>query len=103
MYSGVRPTVAFHTWATQRLTTELQRDPNSVAQLQCQGVGIEVGEALLLPSVDREGLAEIAVAVVQPDGDQRDAEVGSRLQVVAGEDAEAARVLGEGLGDPELR
>ena len=40
--------------------------------------------------------------VEEADADERDAEVGGRLEVVAGEDAEAAGVLRERLGDAEL-
>ena len=47
-------------------------------------------------------LAEEALAVEQPDSDERDGEVVRRLDVIAGEDAETAGVLGHELGDPEL-
>jgi hypothetical protein len=87
----------------QGLAVELEGDAHVLAQLQRHGVGVEVGEALLLPPVDREGLAEVAVAVEEPDRGQRHAEVGGCLQVVAGQDAEAAGVLGHGFGDAELR
>jgi hypothetical protein len=62
----------------------------------------EVGHALLLPALGVEALAEVALGVHQPDGDQRHAEVGRGLEVVAGEDAEAARVLRHRLADAEL-
>ena len=42
------------------------------------------------------------MAVEEADADEREAEVAGRLEVVAGEDAEAAGVLGQGLGDAEL-
>ena len=45
---------------------------------------------------------EVALGVQQPDADERHAEIGRRLQVVAGEDPEAAGVLGERLGQTEL-
>ena len=48
--------------------------------------------ALDLPVVGVERLAEIAAPVEEADADERDAEVARRLQVVAGEDAEAAGV-----------
>ena len=57
---------------------------------------------LLLPAVAGEGLAEVAVPVEQPDADQRYAEVAGGLEMVAGEDAEAAGVLRQGGGDAEL-
>ena len=69
---------------------------------QRHAVGVEVGVALLLPALDVERLAEVAVLVEEPDADERDAEVGRRLQVVAGEHAEAAGVLRQRLGDAEL-
>ena len=47
-------------------------------------------------------LAEVAVAVEQADRDDRHAEVGGRLQVVAGEHAEAAGVLRQRVADAEL-
>ena len=65
-------------------------------------MGVEVGVALLLPAVGVERLAEVAVPVEEADADERHAEVAGRLEVVAGEHAEAAGVLGERLGDAEL-
>ena len=50
------------------------------------------GIALDLAVVLVEPLAEVAAAVEEADADERDAELGGRLQVVAGEDAEPARV-----------
>ncbi len=74
-----------------------------VAQLgQRQPVRIESGIVLLLPAVGGQGLHEVAGAVEQPDPDDRDAEVAGRLQVVTGQDAEAAAVLRQRLGDAEL-
>ena len=69
---------------------------------QRQTVRVEAGEALLLLAVGVEALAEVALGVQQADADQRQAEVGGRLEVVAGEHAEAAGVLRQGLGDAEL-
>src|SRR5262249_19524048 len=64
-------------------------------------LGVDLDVALpLAVAVDR--LAEIAHAVEQADADERDTEVGGRLQVVTGEDAEPARVHGELLADAEL-
>ena len=51
---------------------------------------VEPREALLLLAVGVEPLAEVALGVEQADRDERHAEVGRRLEVVAGEDAEAA-------------
>ena len=58
---------------------------------------------LLLPAVGVQLLVEVALGVEQADADERDAEVGRRLEVVAGQHAEPARVLGERFGDAELR
>ena len=69
---------------------------------QRQLVGVEDGVALLLPAVAVERLLEVAVAVEQAHAHQRDAEVGGRLEVVAGQDAEAAGVLRQHRGDAEL-
>ena len=65
-------------------------------------VGVEDRVALLLPAVAVQRLLEVAVAVEQADTDQRDAEVGRRLEVVAGEDAETAGVLRQHRGDAVL-
>lgn len=65
-------------------------------------VRVEQRVALLLPAVPVEGLAEVAVPVEEPDADDRDPEVAGGLEVVAGEDAEAAGVLGQRGGDPVL-
>ena len=67
-----------------------------------QLVGVEDGVGLLLPALTGQGLLEVAVAVEQADTHERDTEVGGRLEVVAGEDAEAAGVLRQHSGDPEL-
>ena len=69
---------------------------------QRQTVGVETGEPLLLVSVGVEPLTEVPLGIQDPDADERQAEVGGRLQVVAGQDAETARVLRQGLGEPEL-
>jgi hypothetical protein len=58
-------------------------------------VGVDALVALALPSVGIELLVEVALGVQQADADERDTEVGTRLQVVAGEHAEAAGVLGQ--------
>ena len=86
----------------ERTATHVDRHPHVLAQLEGHGVGVQVGEAFLLPPVGRERLPEVAVAVEEADGHERDAQVGRRLQVVAGEDAQAAGVLRDGLGDAEL-
>ena len=49
-----------------------------------------------------EQLPEVAVAVEEADADDRDAEVAGGLEVVAGQDAEPARVLRQRLAEAEL-
>ncbi len=71
-------------------------------QLEGELVGVEGGVGLLLAAVGGQRLAEVARAVEQADPDNGHAEVAGRLQVVAGEHAEAARVLGQDLADAEL-
>ena len=68
-----------------------------------QAVGVEDRVGLLLPALTGQRLLEVAVPVEQPDAGDRDAEVAGGLEVVAGEDAEAAGVLREDGGDAELR
>ena len=71
-------------------------------QLEGELVGVEGRVGLLLAAVGGQRLAEVARAVEQADPDHRHAEVAGRLEVVAGEHAEAARVLGKDLADAEL-
>ena len=71
-------------------------------QRQRQPVGVEHRVVLLLPAVAVQALAEVAGLVEQADADDRHAEVGGRLEVVAGEDAQAAGVLRQRRGDAEL-
>ncbi len=66
-------------------------------------IRIEHGIRFLLPAVGRDRLGEVAGSVEQPDADDRNAEVGGALEVVAGEDAEAAGVLRQCCRDAELR
>ena len=87
----------------QRQPRDVDFDAHAVDGGQRHRIRVEIGVALLLPAVDRQLLAEVPVAVEQPDADERDAEVGRRLEMVAGEHAETARVLRERLGDAELR
>ena len=71
-------------------------------QLDRQAVRVQRGVVLELPAVGRQALGEVPGPVEQPDADQRDAEVRGGLEVVTGEDAQAAGVLRQHLGDPEL-
>ena len=67
-----------------------------------QALGIVVRIALGLPIARVEPLPEVPVAVEQTDRDERHAEIRRRLQVVAGEHAEPARVDRQALVEPEL-
>ena len=58
--------------------------------------------ALELAVVRVQPLPEVAATVVEADADERDAELGRRLEMVAGKDAETARVEGEALVEAEL-
>ena len=60
------------------------------------------GESLDLVAVRGEILTEVSVAVQQADGDERDSEIGGRLEMVAGEHSESAGILGQRLGQTEL-
>ena len=71
-------------------------------QLQGQALRVERGVVLELPAVQRQRLAEVARPVQQPDADQRHAQVGRGLEVVAGQHPEAAGVVGQHLRDAEL-
>jgi hypothetical protein len=91
----------------RRLARELDLDEHRAAlvvllERQPELLGIELRVALLLPSVG-DRLAEVPEPVEEPDADERNAEIARRLQVVAGEDAETARVDGEARVDAELR
>ena len=106
--SETRPTCARHTWACRVRPSgsgTVMTDGRAVGlaqQLERQAVRVERGVVLELPAVGRQALREVAGAVEQPDADQRDAEVGGGLEVVTGQDAEAAGVLRQHLGDAEL-
>ncbi len=71
-------------------------------QSQRQALRVVGGVVLHLPTVGAERLPEVAGAVEQADADERQAEIGGGLQVVAGEDAETAGVVRQNLGDTEL-
>ena len=106
----------------QRNSTDL-RDPDASSQLsgvrhgqfdqhrvvfvvgeqpQRQALRIQRRVVLLLPAVGGQRLAEVARPVVQAHRDQRQPQIRCRLQVVAGKDAQAARVVRQHLGDAEL-
>jgi hypothetical protein len=68
-----------------------------------QPVGVDDRVALLLPAFTAQRLDEVAVPVEQPHAHDRDAQVAGGLEVVAGEDTQAAGVLRQHGGDAELR
>ena len=63
----------------------------------CMGQLIDVGLEILfvLPALLVEALQEIALVVEQADADERNAEIGGALDVVAREHAQAAGVDGQ--------
>ena len=87
----------------ERRTRQVDLDGDPVARGERHRVRVEVGVALLLPAVGGQRLPEVAVAVEEADAHERHAEVAARLEVIAGQHAEAAGVLRERLGDAELR
>ena len=65
-------------------------------------IEIVVGVALLLPAVGVERLAEVALLIQQAHADERDAQIAGRFEMVAGENAQAAGVDRQALGQAEL-
>ena len=65
--------------------------------LEWQALRVVVGVGVLLVAVGVDGLSEVAVAVEEAHADERDGHVRRRLEVVAGEHAQAARVDAERL------
>ena len=97
----MRPTSTRHTPDLHLDVGEIDGDLHT-GRLRAERRGIDAGVRLLLPAVGVEVLVEVPLGVQQPDADERHAEVGRRLQMVAGEHAEPAGVLRERLGDAEL-
>ena len=82
--------------APRQLDGHRQRQARRVLDpAERQAAQVVVGVVVLLVAVGVDRLAEIALAVEQPDADRRQGHVAGGLHVVAGEDPEAARV------DPE--
>ncbi len=69
---------------------------------QREGIEIVDGIALLLPSVGIQHLTEVALLVEQAEADQRIILVAGRLEMIAGENSQAARIDGQTLGEPVL-
>ena len=96
-HAGVQLPVA------RQVERDLDGGAVAVAQQgQAEAVGVEQRVGLALPAVVADRLAEVAGAVEEADAGERHAQVGRALEVVAREDAEAARVLGERAVDAEL-
>ena len=96
----MRPTSNRHTLAIDGAVGDRHLDGDAGVDAPEVGGGVGLDPLGLLAGV--EVLAEEAVAVEQADRAERGAEVAGRLEVVAGEDAEAARVLRHELADAEL-
>ena len=92
VYGAARKRHVDHNWRALRVEHRAHR----------HGVRIEtiVGLALVARVVDH--LAEVAVPIHQPDGDERQTKVAGGLEVVAGQHAEAARVDRQRLGNREF-
>ena len=105
--TGTRPTWATHTATVRSRPGQRDGDPEGVAAgvgrpEQRQAVEVVVGVGVLLVAVGVDRLAEVALAVEQPDADEREGHVAGRLHVVAGQHAETARVDPERLVEPVL-
>ncbi len=84
-----------------RLAREVDLDGDGLAHEAC-GLRIDGLVLLGLPPGRVQALREVAAAVEEADADERDAELGGALEVVAREDAEAAGVDRQRLLDAEL-
>ena len=74
----------------EALASQVDGHPGAVAAREGKCVGVQLGEPLLLHAVDRQELAEVARPVEEAHADQGHAEVARRLEVVAGQHAQAA-------------
>jgi len=68
-----------------------------------QAVRVKHRVGLLLPALTRNRLAKVAGAIEEAHSDDGHTEVRCTLKVIAGEDAESTRVLGQRCGDSKLR
>ena len=84
-----------------RLAGQLHLDRDRFA-LQSERLGIDRRIGLGLPAVGGEPLGEVPAAIEEPDPDEGQSELRGGLQMVAGEDAEAARVDRQVHVDAEL-
>ena len=105
--SGTRPMSTRQIWATTSIASifTLDRDRLPVVaghERGGQAVRVGVDPVLVLPAAVVDPLAEVALAVEQADRGQRPRAVGSFLEDVAGEGAQAARVDRERAVEAEL-
>ena len=105
--TGTRPTSASQTAiaSTRPGSSTVDRQRQAVLVLdprERQAGEVVVGVVVLLVAVRVDRLAEVALAVEQPDADERQGHVAGRLHVVAGQDPEATRVDPERLVDAVL-
>ena len=71
-------------------------------RLNGQRVEIVIGIAFLLPAVGIQILPEVALLIEQADADQREVQIAGGFQMIAGEDAQAAGIDGQALGEAVL-
>ena len=84
-----------------RLAAEIELDVDRLAH-EAERLRVELLVALGLPAFVGDALHEVSAAIKEADGDERHAELGSRLQMVAGQDAETAGIDREAGVDAEL-
>ena len=115
-YSGTRPTstrqiCAVTSHAADRDGDRQRRAVVAGHERGGEPLGVGVDPVLVLPAAGVDALAEVALAVHEPDRDERQRAVGRLLEDVAGERAEAAGVdrqravhaeLGAEVGDRAL-
>ena len=76
--------------------------PSAGGRPDRQQAAVDVEVVLVLPAVEIEALLEVALVVVEADADERDAEIRRALDVIAGQNAEAAGVDRQRLVEAEL-
>ena len=71
-------------------------------QPQGQALRVQRRIGFMLPTVGGQRLAEVPGPVVEADRDQRHTQIRGGFEVIAGQDAQATRVVGQHLRHPEL-
>ena len=64
---------------------------------------VHVEIVFLLPTVDIEPLAEISLVVIQPDADQRNAQIRGTVDMIAGQDTQTAGIDRQRFVQAEFR